>query len=105
MAKHGRDLVGTLLGILVFLGGVALILLTFRLAYDMFTVPPAQAMGVKPGKPINFEAAGVSLATIFVRILLLIVMALMGSWIANRGVHLYAGARGHHDRPKSHDSI
>lgn len=104
VAKAGRDWLGSLLGIGVFLGGVALLVVTFRLAYDMFAVPPSQALGIQSGKPLNVDTAGSSLAGVFIRILLLMAMALMGSWVANRGIALYASARGIHDHVKHHDA-
>jgi hypothetical protein len=90
-----RDIPGSLLGILTFLGGVALLLLTFRLAYDLFTVPPQDALGLRGAKELNAAAAGNSLSTILIRILLLFVMGFVGSMVANRGITLYSASRPH----------
>lgn len=79
---------------LVFLGGVALIALTFKLAYDMFQVPPEQALKIAQGKTLDLAIAGQSFGSIFIRILLLIVMGLMGSLVANRGISLYERSGG-----------
>lgn len=89
-----RDWFGALVGLATFLGGVALLLLTFRLAYDLFTVPPERALGAQPGQALDLPMAGQSLTTILLRVLLLIVMAAVGSLIANRGVSLYVGSGG-----------
>lgn len=88
-----RDVPGSLLGILTFLGGVGLLLETFRRAYDLFTVPPQDALGLRGAKELNAALAGNSLTTILLRILLLLVMGFVGSMIANRGVALYTASR------------
>lgn len=84
---------GSVLGVLVFLGGVALLLFTFKLAYDMFMVPPQDALGIKPKQPLDLGAAGSTFIGLLMRVLLLTVMGLMGSLIANRGISLFAGSR------------
>lgn len=78
------------LGLLVFLVGVALIGFSFKLAYDLFLTPPEVAMRVTPGQPINIDQTAASLTQLVVRILILAVMAGLGSMIANRGIRLYA---------------
>ena len=95
MSKQRGSIAGSLLGILVFLGGVTLLAFTFKLAYDMFMVPPQDALGIKPKQPIDLGMAGQSFVGLLMRVLLLVVMALMGSLIANRGVSLFAGSRVH----------
>jgi hypothetical protein len=100
-----RDLLGSLIGLLVFLGGIALLLFTFKLAYEMFTVPPSSALGLQPGKAVDLGVAGSNLATAALRVGLLIVMALVGSIIASRGIHLYTDSRGHiHEPPAEEQS-
>lgn len=97
-----RDAAGSLVGMLTFLGGVALLLLTFRLAYDLFTVPPADALGLKGAKELDAAKAGNSLTALLVRIALLFVMGFVSSLIANRGITLYAHSRAHREpRPKA----
>ena len=88
-----RDLPGSLLGILTFLGGVGLLLLTFRLAYDLFTVPPTDALGLRGAKELNVATAGNSVTALLMRILLLFVMGFVGSMVANRGISLYTASR------------
>lgn len=81
---------GALLGIVTFLGGIALLVFTFRLAYDLFTRPPSQVLGIVPGKPLDLAAAGASILGVAARVALLVVMAVVSSVIANRGATLYA---------------
>jgi CDP-diglyceride synthetase len=77
-----RDVTGALVGI-------ALLVITFRLAYGMFTVPTDRALGLQPNQPVQLEDAGQRLVGVLIRILLLIVMAGVGSAIATRGIKLY----------------
>ena len=90
MARTHRDAVGSLVGILVFLGGIALLALTFKLAYALYSVPPDQALKLNEQKAIDLAATGNSFAQILIRSLLLIVMGLVSSLIAGKGVHLYS---------------
>jgi len=88
-----RDALGTVLGLATFLGGVALLLLTFKLAYEMFSVPPEQALNLKKGATLEVATVGSTITGLVIRILLLIVMGLVSSLIANRGIHLYTESR------------
>ncbi|MHB8635143.1 MAG: hypothetical protein ACYC96_01575 [Fimbriimonadaceae bacterium] len=94
-APPHRDAFGTLFGLLVFCGGVGLLLVTFRLAYNLFTVPPESPLGIQQGKVLDLAKAGDSAAVLILRILLLLIMAFVGSLVANRGISLYADARAH----------
>ena len=89
-----RDFFGSFIGILAFLGGMALLVLVFKLAYEMFNTPPAKSLGIEAGKKLDLNSGVSSLFGVFIRILLLLVMGLVGSWIANRGISLYTQARG-----------
>jgi hypothetical protein len=89
-----RDFFGSFIGIVAFLGGVALLLLVFKLAYEMFRTPPATQLGIDGSKKLDLNAGITSLFGVMIRILLLLVMGLVGSWIANRGISLYTQARG-----------
>jgi hypothetical protein len=94
MPYRNRGSVSTsVLGVIVFLAGVGLLAFTFKLAYDMFMVPPQDALGIKPKQPIDLGMAGQSFVGLIVKVLMLIVMGLMGSLIANRGVTLFSGSR------------
>ncbi|MFZ4506459.1 MAG: hypothetical protein ACOYON_02030 [Fimbriimonas sp.] len=88
------DRFGAALGLLTFLAGVALLAWAFYLAYQIFTTPPQQALGLEKGKPIDVATTGGNLSGILIRTLLLTSMGLLGSWIALRGIGLYGAARG-----------
>ncbi len=91
--QHSSDWFGTLLGFLTFVFGISLLFFTFKLAFELFSVPPEQAIGIGKEKAVDFALAGQSLMAVFFRILLLLVMAGVGSMIANRGIRLYVLAR------------
>jgi hypothetical protein len=84
---------GSILGALAFIGGIALMALVFQLAYQMFHVPPTTWIQPDSKKPLDITQAAAGLGTVIIRILLLLVMAVIGGLIANRGVHLYADSR------------
>ncbi len=88
-SRPQRNVPGSLLGLSVFLGGIALLGLTFWRAYQMFSVPSDQALGLAEGQAFDVARAGGNAAGILVRIFLLMVMALVGSVIANRGITLF----------------
>ena len=96
-----RDILGSLLGILVFLAGIGLLLITFKIAWELFTTPPQDALGLKAGQPIDVSKVGSTFIGQIMRVLLLLVMAVVGSLIANRGVQLYYSGRGHKESPVS----
>lgn len=81
------------LGILVFLAGIALLAYTFQLANTMFSAPAEQALGADGKATLDLAKAGQSLIQVLTRILVLIVMGLVGSLVANRGISLFAGSR------------
>jgi hypothetical protein len=77
-------------GLVSFLVGITMIVFAFYLAFQIFSVPPSVTMDAIPGKPLDFSKAAESFSTVFIRLLLLIVMAGFGSMVANRGIKLYA---------------
>jgi hypothetical protein len=90
------DWLGGLVGILTFLVGIGLLLLTFRFAYDMFMVRPEDALGIDRKNPVDLGRTGESFIGILGRILFLLVMSAVASVIANRGIRLYAESRAPH---------
>lgn len=92
-APHGTSWTGVSFGIIVFLGGIGLLLLTFKLAYDMFAIPPENALHIPTGKPLSIELTVQSFAGLIIRVLLLLVMSVVGAIIANRGIKMYTDSR------------
>lgn len=91
---QSRNVTGQVVGLLTFLGGVALLALTFKLAYDLFQLPPATVLGLKENQPIDVQYAGRSAMEVVIRIILLLMMCVVGSVIANRGIRLYQASIG-----------
>ncbi|CAN5470801.1 hypothetical protein BH11ARM2_BH11ARM2_14540 [soil metagenome] len=87
-----RDWLGSLIGLGVFALGIFLLYGTFKLADAMFVVPANEALGIQKGRSVDFSMAGANLTTLIVRCLLLLIMGLVGSLIAGKGVALYAGS-------------
>lgn len=93
-----QDVVGTTVGLIVFLVGVCLLAVVFVLALRMFSdtsvltaaaaTPPgaAGAKGGGPGLAGTFAALGVKVVSLFV-------MVLAGSVFASKGIHLYLASR------------
>ena len=52
-----RDFAGSFIGIIVFLGGIGLLVFVFKLAFEMFTVPEKTALGIEHGKKLDLPAA------------------------------------------------
>ncbi len=86
------DWVGSVIGLLVFAAGIGLLVLTFQQAFTLFSVPTQVAMGAS-GKTIDLYVAGQSFASLVIRVLLLLVMCVVGSVVANRGIRLYVSCR------------
>ncbi len=85
------DLTGRLIALLVFLAGIAILVFVFVTALHLFQSPvpglePLQAPGAAPPPAVNI---GTSLAAFARQLLLLGVMTLAGSLLANKGAHLY----------------
>ena len=89
-----RDWLGSSIGLLVFLGGVALLILVFRLSYDMFQTPPSVALEIRDGRTLDLAKASDRASAIVVRLILLVLMAVTGSLVANRGILLYSRCDG-----------
>jgi hypothetical protein len=84
--------VGRYVGLLVFLAGIAMLVLAFALAYQAFADPeriiPLRALGTVP-PPTAVSVYGPAI----LRLLLLFVMGYIGSLIAARGAQLFFSAR------------
>ena|SRR5689334_4196630 len=90
--KSQSSWTGGTFGILVFLAGVLLLFITFKLAFDQFAIPPDKAMNIPPDKPITQQAVAIFAGLIF-RVLLLLVMSIVGAIVANRGIKMYTDSR------------
>lgn len=90
MPEKQRDALATALGLLTFLGGVALIVTAFVFAREMFAVSAPEAIGVTEGETMNINATVNAAFAVLLKVILLIVMAGIGSILANRGIRLYA---------------
>ena len=90
-AMQRRSIRGSsLVGLLAFLFGLAMIVIAFKLAWDLFSIPPEVRLNIKQGEPIDAGNASQTLLTLLVKVLMLVVMAGFGSMVANRRVRLYA---------------
>ncbi len=90
MAERRRDPLGTAVGLITFLAGVGLVVLTFMLAREMFMTPPEEALNINEGEMFDVNRALVAGTFILFRVILLVMMAGCGSIVANRGIKLYA---------------
>lgn len=95
-----RLIAGPLVGVLVFLFGVGLILMTFWWAFQLYQTPPLDALNVNPDKPINLNGAAQSLLRSLFQVVLLVVMAAIGSIIAGRGIKMYSATARPEDLPR-----
>lgn len=80
---------GSTLGLLVFLAGVGLIAVAFWQAYVLYSTPPSLALGIEAGQPLDLSKAGDRVFALVWRALLLLVMTIVGSSIASRGIKMY----------------
>ncbi|MBM3494331.1 MAG: hypothetical protein FJX72_08430 [Armatimonadetes bacterium] len=87
------DLLARLLGVLTFVGGLAIIAFVLKLGYGLYT-DPTLGHGLKPAKPTDPVWTGIvgGFVSLVVRILLLFLGSVCGSLIANKGLRLYVGA-------------
>lgn len=91
--KSSSNWTGAAFGIIVFCAGIALLVLTFKIAFDQFAIPPENALHIAPGKPLDPAQVVQSFAGLIFRVLLLLVMAIIGAIIATRGIKLYTDSR------------
>lgn len=88
------------MGALVFLGGVALLVFTFKLASEMFLTDPATYFKSPAKTPIDVNVLQGSILGLVFRLILLLVMAIIGGMIANRGIRMYSDSRGSREPAK-----
>jgi hypothetical protein len=97
-----RDWFGSFIALVVFFAGIAMIYGVFQQAWVLFETPPAKALAIEKAKPMDVNVTGTNLVWVLVRILILFLLAVCGSLIANKGVSLFAASR-HLPAPKKSD--
>jgi len=95
---RNNDLFSRILGVLVFLAGIAMLVYVFKSAHTMFTsstmgLSLTTAKGAQPGAAT--AALGESAIRIFVRIILLLLMSVVASLVSSKGISLYFAATKH----------
>ena len=90
MPGEKRDFWGGFFGIVVFLVGIGLIAFTFQQALGIFSAPPQVSLEIKENQPINVNRVAEPFGKLIMQILLMVVMAWIGSVIANRGIKMYS---------------
>ncbi len=93
----GVDIGAKCLGLALFVGGILLLAVSFRLAYDMFTeLSSASHVWVQTPPNPKTEPSGVEIGLailkVFIRILLLFTMGFLASLISSKGTQLYGAA-------------
>lgn len=93
-SKSLTDLPGRLIAMLVFLGGIAMLCFVFLEAMHLFQSPvPGLGLPIaKDATPPPAANIGAALVSYLMRIGLLALMALAGSLISSKGIHLYFAA-------------
>lgn len=91
--KPHRDWLGRIFALLILLIGVGLMLLCFGLAYQMFQTPPQRLMTNPQTNSPDLNSLLMGIWASVRSILLLILMAIVGGMIANRGITLYLHVR------------
>ncbi len=90
------DLLGRVLGALIFLTGVGLLGVVFYIAYHLFMTSSEQALGlVFTGNPKTDPSAlkiGTQFGWLFLRIAGLFLMAIAGSLMSQKGINFYFSA-------------
>lgn len=90
------DILGKIMGMLVFLLGVGLLLVVFKIAYELFTQKPNAALGLKftgdPKKDPTAAQIGAHFGTMLFQLTYLFIMSIAGSLIAQKGVNFYLSA-------------
>lgn len=90
------DILGRVIGMVVFLLGVGLLLWVFYIAYGLFTATPAQAIGLNitgdPKRDPGAAQIGSQFGWLLCRIAFLFVMSISGSLVSQKGINLYFSA-------------
>lgn len=100
MSGKSGDILGRIIGMLVFLVGVALLVIVFYKAFDLFTAKPADALGLTftgdPKKDPTVALIGSHFGWLLFRVAFLFIMAISASLLSQKGINLYFSAlQGH----------
>jgi hypothetical protein len=83
------------LATITFVIGVGLVVLTFWQAYQVFTTPVAAVVGAdKNGQPVQLQGIVNGVGDTVTRVILLLLMAGLGSIVATRGIRLFEACLG-----------
>jgi hypothetical protein len=93
LPSNKRDWLGSIIGLAIVCFGLAILYTVFKEAWSLFKTPPNVALNVQPGKPIDLASAFNAIVGVVVKIILLVIMAWLGSVIANRGIFLYSHSK------------
>ncbi|ARU44220.1 MAG: hypothetical protein ACK5XS_07215 [Armatimonadota bacterium] len=86
---------GMALATITFVIGVGLVVLTFWQAYQVFTTPAAAVVGAeKSGQPVQLQGIVNGVGDTVTRVILLLLMAGLGSIVATRGIRLFEACLG-----------
>src|SRR5579859_7051688 len=90
------DLMGRVIGMMVFLLGVGLLLWVFYIAYGLFMASPTVALGLRitgdPKRDPGVAQIGSQFGWLLCRIAFLFIMSISGSLISQKGINLYFSA-------------
>ena len=90
------DVLGRVVGMLVFLIGICLLVFVFMQAFQLFGLKPADALGLRftgdPKKDPTLALIGSQFGILLLKIAFLFIMALAASLISQRGINLYFSA-------------
>ena len=90
------DLVGRIIGMIVFLLGVVLLVMVFNIAYGLFHTAPDAVLGLNftgnPKTDPTATAIASRFGVLLINIVYLFIMAIAGSLVAQSGIKLYFSA-------------
>jgi hypothetical protein len=86
-----NGILARVVGLIVFLAGVAILSLVFFRAHHLFSTPPPGFTANHAGQGLTTSGLSEAALTLVAQIGLLFIMTLVGSLMAGRGVQLYLG--------------
>lgn len=96
-----QDWFGIWLGAIVFLVGIGILIFTFVQASEAFSRPPEVAV---KQENVDVGQIGKSFADIVLQLGLLLIMSIVGSLVASKGIRMYVGARSAAATPKTDEN-